>query len=644
MKIYKILLFTFFPSWFIPLAAADTAQLEKQRQVYQHAKKALQTNQIVQYRQLQDQLEGYPLQGYLDYLYLEHRLSQVPAADIEAFLAKNQDTFYGQRLRIAWLNRLAQQKQWQKYLQHYQAPYTDERRCYHAQALIQTGQHDAAKEAFEALWLVGRSQPNSCDPVFSYAQKRGLISDELLWERLMLALREQQFQLARFLARSVDASATATAWIDRWEGIHNSPEKWLSQLPVQTDTDLVSLALDVPLAREIIVHGLLRLGRQAPDKAFGHWQRLKDSYAFTTDQRHAVQRQMGLWAALNRDDMALTYFADTPNEPWRVRAALWQQDWPAVKQAIASLDDTMRQENRWQYWLARSLAETGKQLEAEAIWRNLYTQRDYYAHLAADRLGEPYAMNNNPIAPSEAELEELHTLPAYLRLREFAALNEDLEVRRETFYAQQNLDSRQLQLLSLETFKWGWYHQTIAILGSARYWDALEQRFPVIYDTEMRQASRNVGVDASWLFAIARQESAFHVNARSHAGAMGLMQVMPETGRATAKQMNKPLQNVNDLYSPGRNIEIGSFYLRRMQDRLQNNPVLATAAYNAGPHRVNRWLPEREMPADIWIENIPFNETRRYLRSVMSYAAIYDYQREQPIKPLSERMPAVKPK
>lgn len=644
MKIYKILLFTFFSTWFLPLLAADTAQLEKQRKVYQQAKNALQTNQIVQYRQLRGRLDGYPLKGYLDYLYLEHRLSQVPVSEIEAFLVKYDDTFYGQRLRTAWLNRLAQQKQWSKYLEHYQAPYTDDRRCYYAQALIQTGQHNAAKEAFEALWLVGNSQPNICDPVFSYAQQRGFITDELRWERLMLALREQQFQLARFLARSVEASATAMAWIDRWEGIHNAPEKWLSQLPTQTDTNQVSLALDVPLAREIIVHGLVRLARQAPDKAFSHWQRIKSSYAFTIDQRHAVQHQMGLWAALNRQDMALTYFGDTPNEPWRVRAALWQQDWPAVKQAIASLDDSMRQENRWQYWLARSLAETGQISEAQAIWRKLSTQRDYYSHLAADRLGKPYAMNNHPIAPSEAELKALHSLPAYLRLREFAAMNEDLEVRRETFYAQQNLDSRQLQLLSLETFKWGWYHQTIAILGSARYWDALEQRFPVIYDTEMRNASRNLGVDASWLFAIARQESAFHVTARSHAGAMGLMQVMPETGKATAQQMNKPLRNVNELYLPSRNIEIGSFYLRRMQDRLQNNPVLATAAYNAGPHRVNRWLPDKELPADIWIENIPFNETRRYLRAVMSYAAIYDYQRQQPIKPLAERMPAVKPK
>jgi soluble lytic murein transglycosylase len=122
------------------------------------------------------------------------------------------------------------------------------------------------------------------------------------------------------------------------------------------------------------------------------------------------------------------------------------------------------------------------------------------------------------------------------------------------------------------------------------------------------------------------------------------MQVMPATGRQVGGWLNKPLKQESELYYPARNIEMGSFYIRRMQDQLQSNPILATAAYNAGPHRVSRWLPEQTMPADIWVENIPFTETRRYVRSVFSYAATYDYQLKNPIKRMSERMPAVRPK
>jgi soluble lytic murein transglycosylase len=179
-------------------------------------------------------------------------------------------------------------------------------------------------------------------------------------------------------------------------------------------------------------------------------------------------------------------------------------------------------------------------------------------------------------------------------------------------------------------------------LGKAQYWDALDLRFPVVYDDAMLQAGKAQGLDPSWLLAIARQESAFNPEARSHAGAMGLMQLMPDTGRLISKIINRPLKQLSELYRPERNIELGSAYLRRMYDENQKNPVLATAAYNAGPHRVNKWLPDSSLDADIWAENIPFNETRHYVQTVMSYAAIFDSQRNQSIKPLSERMPKVK--
>ncbi|HET8807351.1 MAG TPA: transglycosylase SLT domain-containing protein, partial [Methylophaga sp.] len=586
----------------------------------------------------------YPLQSYLDYLFLRHRLNQTGNASVAAFLDKHDDSFFAERLRNAKLDKLAANKQWQAYLDFYQSPQTAERACHHARALMHTGQSDAAEKAALELWLVPYSQEKACDPVFNIIEKRGLLTDDLRWQRLMLSLRAQQFSLAGYLAETVNAAATAQAWTDRWQQIHNNPASLLSQLPATVDHNRVSLANDVPLSREIIVHGLSRLARQNPDKAYFHWQRLKPAYQFSSEQQHAVQREIGLWAALNRQDEALRYFGDTPNEPWRVRAALWQQNWPAVKAAIASLDENTRQENRWQYWLARSLDKTGDKAAAEAIWRTMINERDYYAFLAADRLGADYSMNPRPIEAEPDEMAALKAMPAYQRLYEFYHIGEDLEARREAYYLQNTLTDRQLQLLSLETHRWGWHNQTIALLGSAQYWDALDQRFPVLYIEDMLQAAKNQKLDVAWLLAIARQESAFNPAARSHAGAMGLMQVMPATARSTAKLLNKPLQSEAELYKPERNIEIGSRYLRKVYEDLQNNPVLATAAYNAGPHRVQRWLPENgPLPADIWAENIPFNETRRYIRAVMSYTATFDYQLNRPIIPLSERMPAVRP-
>jgi len=629
---------------FLPVQAMAEADLNQQRKLYQQAKNALQTHQLTQFRKLQDQLKGYPLQEYLDYLYLQHRLNAAETANIKEFLQTREESFFKSRLRSAWLDKLASKQQWQQYLEFYQAPQSAARECHYVRALIASNQPQAAAEAFENLWLVAASQDKACDPVFHHAEQRGWLTDELRWQRMLLALRNQQFPLANYLAKTVEQSGTAQAWAKRWEDIHKNPASLLSQLPASAPIQGVSLAQDVPMAREILVYGLKRLAKQNPAKAYSHWKRLESNYQFSIDERHEVQGSIGLWAALNRDDKALYYYGDTPNHPWRVRAALWQQNWPEVQKAIASLDENTRQQTRWQYWLARSLAELGQRTEAEAIWRTLVDERDFYAFLAADKVDKEYAMNHHPIVAEPHYRNSIINLASVKRMREFYLQDELLDARREAYFLQQTLTPRELQIVATETHNWGWHNQTIALLGTARYWDALDLRFPVLYDTEMRQASANVGVDTSWLLAIARQESAFNPRARSHAGAMGLMQIMPATGKQVGRWLNKPLQQDSELYYPPRNIEMGSFYIRRMQDQFQNNPVLATASYNAGPNNVSRWLPEQIMPADIWIENIPYTETRRYVRSVFSYAATYDHQRKQTIKRMSERMPAVHPK
>ena len=628
----------------LPVQATAAPDIHQQRKLYQQAKKALQTQQFSQFHQLHQQLDGYPLQDYLQYLYLQHRIDTAESASIQRFLQTQEPSFFTNRLRQSWLDKLAQQRQWRQYLEAYQTPQSAKRQCYYARALIATNQQQAAAEAFEDLWLVPSSQDDACDPVFHHATQYGWLTDDLRWQRMMLALRNQQFALANYLAKTVKQNGTAQAWAKRWEDMHKNPVALLSQLPASAPEHTVSLAHDVAMSREIIVHGLTRLARQNPATAYSHWQRLKNHYQFSSEQQHEVQGNIGLWAALDRDEKALHYYGDTPNHPWRVRAALWQQNWPEVQKAIASLDKETRQQARWQYWLGRSLAASGQRAEAEAIWRTLVDERDFYAFLAADKLGVDYAMNHQPIVADADEINAINTLPAMRRMQEFFLQDEALEARREAYFLQQTLTPRQLQLVAAETHKWGWHNQTIALLGAARYWDALDLRFPVLYDAEMRQTSANVGVDASWLLAIARQESAFNPHARSHAGAMGLMQVMPATGKQVGHWMNKPLQRDSELYDPQRNIELGSFYIRRMQDQFQNNPVLATAAYNAGPHRVSRWLPDSTMPVDIWIENIPYTETRRYVRSVFSYIATYDHQRNQPIKRLTERMPAIQGK
>jgi len=638
MSFLKLILLGFICFFFPQTSyATPNSSLTAQRVLFQQAQKALQTHQITRFKKLKAQLKTYPLHAYLDYLYLRHRLDHNNNSTIAAFINKNKGTFYADRLHNGWLNRLARDKKWSLFLSHYKESTAASRQCHRLQALIATGKTQQALVETSPLWLVGKSQNKACDPVFKYWQDQGQLTDDLRWQRIMLALADNQFSLAQYLAKSLSNPTEAKDLIQRWQQAHTSPLTFLNKLNNKKSQDTA-------IHREMIIHSIERLARKSTDKAFEAWQRLQANYSFSEQNKLNIHRYIGNRAALSREDRTLEYFAGVPAETWRARAALWQQDWQAAKEAILDLNYTDQYSSRWQYWLARSQAALGNKQAANETYQALIMDRDFYSFLAADQLQQPYQMNHNPIPFQPSELDELSQRPAVIRLTEFYALNMGLESRRQAYALKITLSPYELQLLATLTHQWGWHNQTIALLGKARYWDALDLRFPIVYDTAILKASQKNGLDPSWLFGITRQESAFNPSARSHVGATGLMQLMPKTGQLIARLINQPLKKTSELLNPDRNIQLGSAYLRRMYDQNQHNPVLATASYNAGPHRIKRWLPTQDLPADIWIENIPFKETRHYTQTVLSYAAIFDYQRKQTIKPLADRMPVVKAK
>ena len=641
--IKKLSLLLFLSIFILPTIslAANNTLLNTQRLTFQQAQKALQTNQISQFKKLNAQLNDYPLQGYLDYLYLRHKLNHIDSQTISQFITTHSDTFYAKRLQRSWQERLARNKKWSLFLSHYTESSSPSLQCFRLQALISTGRQQQVLDETSPLWLVPKSQDKACDPVFKYWQAQGRLTDELRWQRIILALEENQFSLAKYLAKSLKAPKKATSLIAQWQRAHHSPLTLLKQVQNKNNTLLIQ---DNVISRDMLQHSIQRLSRKSTDKAFEAWQSLQTRYHFSEQDKLTTQRYIANRAALNREDRTLEFFGNIPAETWRVRAALWQQNWQAVHDAILDLNYNDQHSSRWQYWLARSQANLGQKQAANETYQSLIMDRDFYSFLAADQLQQPYQMNHNPISFEQADLDSLSQRPAVQRLKEFYALNMNLEARRQAYALQSVLSPYDLQLLATLTHKWGWHHQTIALLGKARYWDALDLRFPIVYDTAILKAGKKNGLDPSWLFGITRQESAFNPKARSHVGATGLMQLMPKTGKLIARLINQPLKRTSELLNPDRNIQLGSAYLRRMYDQNQHNPVLATASYNAGPHRIKRWLPKQDLPADIWIENIPYNETRRYTQSVLSYAAIFDYQRKQTIIPLSNRMPVVKAK
>jgi len=268
---------------------------------------------------------------------------------------------------------------------------------------------------------------------------------------------------------------------------------------------------------------------------------------------------------------------------------------------------------------------------AEAIYAHLARQRGYYGFLAAHRTGRRYALASAQPALDPELVRRVEALPGVQRALELRALNELPEARLEWRWASRRLSDAELVALAEVGRRHDWHRLSVQAAMKAERWSRLDLRFPLAFSETMLDYARRRNLEPSWVYAVARQESAFMTDARSGAGALGLMQVMPATARRTARRFDIALTSNWHLLDPGKNIEIGTRYLAEMYERYGRNRVLASAAYNAGPGRVNRWLRERAPePIDLWIELIPFRETRGYVRNVLSFALIYSHRLGDP--------------
>ena len=281
----------------------------------------------------------------------------------------------------------------------------------------------------------------------------------------------------------------------------------------------------------------------------------------------------------------------------------------------------------------------GRQPEAEALYSALAEERSYYGFLAADRIGVPYNLYHAEVPASAAELSEMRHRPGIQRAHELYRLGRMTDARREWRFVTRTLDRRGLQVAAKLADRWDWHDRAIFTLAKTEYWDDLSLRFPLTHRSQIETQARDAELDSAWVFAVVRQESAFMPDARSHAGALGLMQLMPATAKDQARRMQpRPSWQRRHLLEPDNNIRLGAAYLSRVYQDLYRHPVLATAAYNAGPGRVKRWLPDSDLPADLWIEMIPFSETRTYVRRVMTYTVIYEHRLQNEPTRISERL------
>ncbi len=597
-----------------PFLFADTVTIEQQRRLYLTAEQALKNDNLTEFNRLAAQLKQYPLYPHLLYLKYQAHPGQIP--QIAEFLKIYTQTRYAWPVRQRMLLYLAEKKHWQAYLEHYRATNDVTLQCHYFWALHQTGKTGQAWQGARKLWLAGRSRPAACDSLFSAWRKAGGLTDDLVWQRFQMALDNNQIRLAVYLQKMLPKARKSLASL--WLEGHRHPEKILC------DPDGIYQG-------SLLVHSIRRLARKDVDAALELWQQWAPKADLKPEAQASITRSLGLKLAWRHDARAWHWLARIPPayqshtiRAWRVRTALREKNWYRVKQAIHELTPREKQRGIWQYWLARAEEATGHQDSARGIYQGLAMEANFYGFMAADRLQRDYSILHRAIKPSAEKLAQLAASRSIKAIQEFLALDRYREARRQWWYLLSHLDSEELLAAAELARRQGWRQMAIFALANAKHWDDLEVRFPLHYLEPVTKHARYQQLAPAFVYGVIRRESAFDDRAYSSVGARGLMQLMPATARKVARSLNQRLDSLSVLEDPDTNIRLGTAYLRALLARFHGHFVLATAAYNAGPRRVERWLPGKQsLPADIWIETIPFRETRRYVRAVLAYAMIY---------------------
>ena len=609
----------------VAVAATEDADdtLSAERRQYEAAMRAVDKGRWTEYEQLRPALDQYPLAIYLDYFQLTRQPRDVRPADALRFISRSADSPLPNRFSNLYLRQAGREQRWQDFLQvRPDEPEGIELKCYYFRARLAAGDSDIAWDGARRLWDAGESRPNACDPLFAAWLKSGQLTDEVVWSRQLKAFDARQRSLMTYVAKQ--ASPQLAPWADKLLAVYLQPEKIRQQ----------ALPASSPYSADIASHGLVLLARYNPEKALQYWRDYQAELDFSAEQVRLVESAIALQGLFARtQDLspwlhgALDRLDDDKLVEIRLRWALAEQDWETLAQTLPLLSDSGRQAEVWRYWQAVLAEREGDTQRAEALFTALGGERSYHGFLAADRVGRAYSFNHQTPVLDAATASALQQLPVVQRVGELN-FHEDWNLAHSEWYylLQASEDKTRNQQLAQLASQRGWYRMAIDAASRAQAWDALELRFPTPYRSTFQHYGQARQVPSTELMAIARRESAFYPQAQSPVGARGLMQLMPATGQQVASALGQRGGSA-ELFEVDHNVLLGSAYYRQLLDRFGGNRVFALTAYNAGPHRVDRWRhkPGEGVPVDVWIDTIPYKETREYVQAVLFYNVVFQY-------------------
>ena len=567
------------------------------------------------------ELRDYPLAPYLEFELMRQRIDSVPESVVEQFLARHRDWSFANQLELNWLRSLARRGETEVLLRHGRHVTDPEILCHIARADLAAGRTSELSQRTEALWLVGRSQHSACDPLFAWWRRTNQLTPDLAWRRFHLALSAGEVNLARYLRRYLDQDRRY--WSDRWLAMHNQPIPTLRQARQWTDHEQ---------ARLIVLTGLKRLARTDWARADELWGMLGDRFRWPDDDRVEIEREIALYRAVALEPTAAEQIRQLPASArsqqlleWQLRAALANRQWPLVLEAVAEMPASEQTRARWRYWRARALAEQGRP-EAALVFATLASEANYYGFLAAAHLGEPFNVCEETLSVDPRIQRRLWRDAEFERAIELHHVGLNHHARATWIRWSRRAGLEELRQGALIAAGEGWYDRAVNALGNSGDMRAYPWRFPMIERARVEQAAARWQVDSALVYGLMRAESAMQVDALSPVGARGLLQLMPATAAAVAQRNQLPFNGQNDLMRPQINIPLGVAHLAELERRFDGDWLKVAAAYNAGPNAVNRWLDSRPRhDLDIWLETLPFFETRDYVPRVLAFATIYEW-------------------
>nr|WP_123771199.1 lytic transglycosylase domain-containing protein [Vulcaniibacterium tengchongense] len=581
-------------------------------------------------------LAAHPLYPWIEYARLRRDVDLLDPAQAQAFLARYRGQAVAEAFREIWLAAAARRQDWAAYLAAWDPRIKSlARRCGELQARQALGRADAQwlRDA-QAVWRsAGTSLPDECDAPMAALAAQGGLTPELRWERIDRAAAEGQPGVMRAAARGLPGDQQALA--EDYAAFLDAPHPRALNWP-KTER-----------SRRIASHGLARYARAAPDAAEAQLPRYAEALGFGEEERGRVLYQIALWTVASYGPDSARRLAAVPASAyderlheWRVREALARSDWRAALQAIERMPAKQRGDSRWQYFEARLRERLGDRAAAERLYREVAGKSDFHGFLAADRLEQPYALCPWQPPADAAARAAVERDPAIVRAMGLFRIDRTGWAVREWDEALARFDDSRRRLAVEVAQRHGWFDRAVFALGKQP--DELRLyhlRFPLHHDATIRREAARNRLDPAWVAAEIRAESVFYPRARSSANAMGLMQVLPATGAAVARNLGLPWGGAESLYDSDTNIVLGTAYLRQLLDRYGGLPYQAIAGYNAGPAPLARWQAQRPgMDPDFWIETISYKETREYVARVLAFSVIYDWRLNGDALRLGDRM------